>query len=133
MCLNPPIFYTQLETLSLYPSNNIVDRHEVISISCCWPDGPCCSGIRSLYNPQSALHYLYSSRADDNLDIFEIFTHGGVQYPVYQYIRENTNYNSPIIDLVCRISKSNFHIWCNFMSFSSLYTDHEIVHRLPTI
>jgi len=31
--------------------------------------------------------------------IFERFTHAGVEYPVYQYIRPNTNYNSPVIDL----------------------------------
>jgi len=31
--------------------------------------------------------------------IFERFTYGGTEYPVYQYIRPNTNYNSPITDL----------------------------------
>jgi len=31
--------------------------------------------------------------------IFERFTYGGEEYPVYQYIRPNTNYNSPITDL----------------------------------
>ncbi|RFU33477.1 lytic polysaccharide monooxygenase, partial [Scytalidium lignicola] len=31
--------------------------------------------------------------------IFERFTYGGVEFPVYQYIRPNTNYNSPITDL----------------------------------
>lgn len=36
---------------------------------------------------------------NDESDIFERFTHGGTLYPVYQYIRQNSNYNSPIIDL----------------------------------
>jgi len=31
--------------------------------------------------------------------IFERFTHSGTLYPVYQYIRPNTNYNSPVTDL----------------------------------
>jgi len=31
--------------------------------------------------------------------IFEKFGYGGIQYPVYQYVRMNTNYNSPIINL----------------------------------
>jgi len=31
--------------------------------------------------------------------IFEYFTHSSIQYPSYGYIRENNNYNSPIIDL----------------------------------
>ncbi|KAG0646442.1 putative endo-beta-1 [Hyphodiscus hymeniophilus] len=31
--------------------------------------------------------------------IFERFTYGGTEYPVYQYIRPNTNDNSPITDL----------------------------------
>ncbi|KAH8805901.1 glycosyl hydrolase family 61-domain-containing protein [Xylogone sp. PMI_703] len=31
--------------------------------------------------------------------IFERFTYGGVEFPVYQYIRPNTNYNSPVTDL----------------------------------
>jgi len=31
--------------------------------------------------------------------IFEVFTYDGTEYPVYQYIRPNTNYNSPITDL----------------------------------
>jgi hypothetical protein len=33
------------------------------------------------------------------LDIFEKFGYGGIQYPAYQYVRMNTNYNSPIINL----------------------------------
>jgi len=32
-------------------------------------------------------------------DIFERFTHAGTEYPVYQYIRPNSNYNSPVTDL----------------------------------
>ncbi|KAE8440480.1 hypothetical protein EG329_007434, partial [Mollisiaceae sp. DMI_Dod_QoI] len=31
--------------------------------------------------------------------IFEQFTHAGTKYPAYQYIRQNTNYNSPVTDL----------------------------------
>ncbi|KAF4629195.1 hypothetical protein G7Y89_g8951 [Cudoniella acicularis] len=31
--------------------------------------------------------------------IFEQFNHGGTLYPVYQYIRQNTNNNSPVTDL----------------------------------
>ncbi len=32
-------------------------------------------------------------------DIFEQFSTGGTKFPVYQYIRKNYNYNSPVIDL----------------------------------
>lgn len=39
--------------------------------------------------------------------IFERFTYGGVEYPVYQYIRPNTNYNSPIIDLTSNDLRCN--------------------------
>jgi hypothetical protein len=39
--------------------------------------------------------------------IFERFTHGGVEYPVYQYIRENSNYNSPVIDLTSNDLRCN--------------------------
>ncbi|KAH6702026.1 glycosyl hydrolase family 61-domain-containing protein, partial [Leptodontidium sp. MPI-SDFR-AT-0119] len=31
--------------------------------------------------------------------IFDQFTYGGTTYPVYQYIRQNTNMNSPVTDL----------------------------------
>lgn len=48
---------------------------------------------------QSFNRTLNFSIADSVSDIFERFTYGGVEYPVYQYIRPNTNYNSPIIDL----------------------------------
>jgi len=41
-------------------------------------------GISALAS-QASCHY-----------IFERFTHGGVEYPVYQYIRQNSNYNSPV-------------------------------------
>jgi hypothetical protein len=39
--------------------------------------------------------------------IFEKFGYAGVQYPVYQYVRMNTNYNSPIINL------TSFDLRCN--------------------
>ncbi len=47
------------------------------------------------------------ARADMISDIFERFTYGGVEYPVYQYIRPNTNYNSPIIDLTSNDLRCN--------------------------
>ncbi|RDL40938.1 Uncharacterized protein BP5553_00917 [Venustampulla echinocandica] len=31
--------------------------------------------------------------------IFQRLTYGGTEFPVYQYIRPNTNYNSPVTDL----------------------------------
>lgn len=31
--------------------------------------------------------------------IFDQLSIGSTQYPVYQYIRKNTNYNSPVTDL----------------------------------
>lgn len=49
--------------------------------------------VRSL--PKISIYFII----DLVLDIFERFTYGGIEYPVYQYIRPNTNYNSPIIDL----------------------------------
>jgi hypothetical protein len=39
--------------------------------------------------------------------IFERLTHGGTEYAVYQYIRENTNYNSPVIDLTSNDMRCN--------------------------
>jgi len=39
--------------------------------------------------------------------IFEKFTYGGVLYPTYQYIRPNTNYNSPVIDLTSNDLRCN--------------------------
>ncbi|TAQ87254.1 hypothetical protein B7494_g4408 [Chlorociboria aeruginascens] len=48
-----------------------------LSPSCPWEDAQ----ERSVYN------------------IFQQFTHGGTLYPVYTYIRPNTNYNSPVTDL----------------------------------
>jgi hypothetical protein len=42
---------------------------------------------------------LWREEVDFNPDIFEKFGYAGVQYPVYQYVRMNTNYNSPIINL----------------------------------
>jgi hypothetical protein len=42
---------------------------------------------------------LWREEGDFNPDRFEKFGYAGVQYPVYQYVRMNTNYNSPIINL----------------------------------
>lgn len=39
--------------------------------------------------------------------IFERFTYGGEEYPVYQYIRPNNNYNSPITDLTSNDLRCN--------------------------
>jgi len=39
--------------------------------------------------------------------IFERFTHGGTEYPVYQYIRQNSNYNSPVTDLTSNDLRCN--------------------------
>jgi len=39
--------------------------------------------------------------------IFQKFTYGGAQYPAYQYIRTNTNYNSPVTDLTSNDLRCN--------------------------
>jgi len=39
--------------------------------------------------------------------IFQQFTYGGTKYPVYQYIRENSNYNSPVTDLTSNDLRCN--------------------------
>ncbi|KAF3014795.1 hypothetical protein E8E14_011518 [Neopestalotiopsis sp. 37M] len=39
--------------------------------------------------------------------IFEQLSIGSTQYPVYQYIRENTNYNSPVTDLTSNDLRCN--------------------------
>lgn len=50
-------------------------------------------------------------------DIFEQFTHGGTVNPVYQYIRQNTNYNSPVIDLTSTDLRF-VHLWGNHPSIT---------------
>ena len=42
-----------------------------------------------------------------NIDIFQQITYGGTKYPVYQYIRKNTNYNSPITDVTSNDMRCN--------------------------
>ena len=39
--------------------------------------------------------------------IFETFTANGVTYPTYQYIRKNSNYNSPVTDLTSNDLRCN--------------------------
>jgi hypothetical protein len=39
--------------------------------------------------------------------IFQQITYGGTKYPVYQYIRKNTNYNSPITDVTSNDLRCN--------------------------
>jgi len=39
--------------------------------------------------------------------IFEVFSTGGTKYPVYQYIRKNYNYNSPVTDLTSNDLRCN--------------------------
>jgi hypothetical protein len=55
------------------------------------------------------VHLYTTSDAYANIttDIFERLTHGGTEYAVYQYIRENNNYNSPIIDLTSNDLRCN--------------------------
>ncbi|TVY41480.1 putative endo-beta-1,4-glucanase D [Lachnellula subtilissima] len=53
---------------------------------------------------QSSAHLLTDA---ERADIFERFTHGGTLYPVYQYIRPNTNMNSPVIDLTSTDTRCN--------------------------
>ena len=39
--------------------------------------------------------------------IFDVFTENGVTYPTYQYIRKNTNNNSPVTDLTSNDLRCN--------------------------
>ncbi len=39
--------------------------------------------------------------------IFQQLTAGGTKYPVFQYIRQNSNYNSPVTDLTSNDLRCN--------------------------
>ena len=42
-----------------------------------------------------------------NIDIFEYLTYGGTEFAQHQYIRKNTNYNSPVTDLTSNVLRCN--------------------------
>jgi hypothetical protein len=46
--------------------------------------------------------------------IFEKFAVGSTQYAAYQYVRYNTNYNSPVIGMLSFSSDSKAHQIHNF-------------------
>jgi hypothetical protein len=53
---------------------------------------------------------------DSNTDIFNTFSHGSTKFPLQQYIRMNTNYNSPVIDLKSNDLRFVFHTLCSYES-----------------